>query len=250
MDKLNIFKSLDCLSWQDMLFVKETYEAMLLEVNDGTVYTSEEEFFKELLLRFKANKFLQVNPVETIGSLMRIPTYKQTENVIVPFEPNVVQKDIIRLIEDNERIVYPKYRCDGITSVLAAYIAVKSYLKRNTKTIFVAPNGSTRKFILERVGMFIDQLQKELAICPAKESLYKMRALEGITLYNGSRIKTFDGHDANVCRGFGDIDYFIIDECNLVKDEYQFRQHGELIVKDKGKFIETYTIEDKKRPQF
>ena len=159
---------------------------------------------------------------------MRIPTYKQTENVIVPFELNVVQKDIIRLIEDNERIVYPKYRCDGITSVLAAYIAVKSYLKRNTKTIFVAPNGSTRKFILERVGMFIDQLQTELAICPANESLYKMRALEGITLYNGSRIKTFDG-------------------CNFVKDEYQFRQHGELIVKDNGKFIETYTIEDKKR---
>ena len=179
--------------------------------------STEEEYYS--LLRESIAKKVSKKWPEIIQKSLWIRDRASKDITSVPFVFNKAQKAIVKTIEKqlyskgNKTIEINKTRQEGVTSLLAAFVAVNASISPNSSFLIYFPNQSMRMEFASTVSGFLLQLLTPTRLSSA------ICAQEGnstIRLFNGSKISY--ATKLTQTRGRS-VDYVIVDELGFVKEK-------------------------------
>lgn len=203
---------------------------------------TEEEYYS--LLRESIAKKVSKKWPEIIQKSLWIRDRATKDITSVPFVFNKAQKSFVKTIEEqlyskgNKTIEINKTRQEGVTSLLAAFVAVNASVMPNSSFLIYLPNQTMRSEFASTVSGFLLQL-----LIPAPSIMSLSSAIcteEGnstIRLFNGSKISY--ATKLTQTRGRS-VDYVIVDELGFVKEkitEDDFLGQLACCLKENGKLI-------------
>lgn len=200
--------------------------------------STEEEYYS--LLRESIAKKVSKKWPEIIQKSLWIRDRASKDITSVPFVFNKAQKAIVKTIEKqlyskgNKTIEINKTRQEGVTSLLAAFVAVNASISPNSSFLIYFPNQSMRMEFASTVSGFLLQLLTPTRLSSA------ICAQEGnstIRLFNGSKISY--ATKLTQTRGRS-VDYVIVDELGFVKEKVtkdDFLGQLACCLKENGKLI-------------
>ena len=220
------------LEWLSHLTAKDVSkirEILLTELANGEAFISSNDILRE----FKVSKYLELGTKELISKFLTIVDYRETPPVRKPFNLNSIQEETLKKIEtENGNIEISKARLEGISSIIEAFCAIKTYLEK-VSILFVTPNKQLGWHSRDKIVDFIDQLDLNLNLFSDKQ-LYVVKKQNEISLSNGSFIRFESSSNIRGIR----TDYIILDEEGFFKESFSMR---EIVVAIGGKVISTYT---------
>lgn len=238
---------LNYLDENDIRSILKIFSDVASDALNGKLDAATTDLHTEILTRFKAEQ-LRRRPMKELIGLMNVHNVKIDDTGArlekVPFILNKEQEFLLDRINKNRHVVYAKYRQEGITSLLAAYTAIKAYINPGAKIAFVNPYNNMNREVFAKILDFISQMQ---GISFTVGYTIHPHSHKMIKLLNGSEIWLFSECDKDKVRGLRDFDDVIIEETSLFKKYLSdFEESIVLILKPDGKLIETYTFIDKK----
>lgn len=150
-----------------------------------------------------------------------LETLDGTQGGIVPFILTPRQTDLIHSFEDGNHQVVVKYRQAGISTVTAAYIAIKVAfcdLKNPIRVVCIANKRTQAEEILDKIKIFMAQLPKWVwgnAYDYNKEidgHIIGKGSVQNIKTVNGCRLTAYAA-SKDAARGVSGVRYLIGDEC-------------------------------------
>ena len=220
------------LEWLSHLTAKDVSkirEILLTELANGEAFISSNDILRE----FKVSKYLELGTKELISKFLTIVDYRETPPVRKPFNLNSIQEETLKKIEtENGNIEISKARLEGISSIIEAFCAIKTYLEK-VSILFVTPNKQLGWHSRDKIVDFIDQLDLNLNLFSDKQ-LYVVKKQNEISLSNGSFIRFESSSNIRGIR----TDYIILDEEGFFKESFSMR---EIVAATGGKVISTYT---------
>lgn len=100
----------------------------------------------------------------------------RNENKSIPFKLNESQKDFLKLIESDDKIIrHSGIRNSGMTTLMEAYMAHKLITTNNIKMSFVSFNRNHSNNVLKNVTNIIAHCPKFLNITPLKDNISHKR---------------------------------------------------------------------------
>lgn len=180
---------------------------------------------------------------EIIEEFLSINVYNGNSLVKTQFVLNDVQQRLLNLIEEGyDKCGFGKYRIDGVTTLLCAWMAVRMYEEDNKKIAYIAPNMECVRQAFDKTMYFLEQLRAYKEMTP----LYKIASRSGktIELTNGSSVMFNSANSfINSARGRR-FDAVLMDEAGFYKNYPDIRN---LAVTNDGMIFETFTVADRKR---
>ena len=220
------------LEWLSHLTAKDVSkirEILLKALANGEAFISSNDILRE----FKVSKYLELGAKELISKFLTIVDYRETPPVRKSFNLNSIQEEALKKIEtENGNIEISKARLEGISSIIEAFCAIKTYLGK-VSILFVTPNKQLGWHSRDKIVDFIEQLDLNLNLFSDKQ-LYTVKKQNEISLSNGSFIRFESSSNIRGIR----TDYIILDEEGFFKESFSMR---EIVAAIGGKVISTYT---------
>ncbi|MBX6361024.1 MAG: AAA family ATPase [Acidobacterium ailaaui] len=169
------------------------------------------------------------SPVYFISNYCYITVGESKTATEMLFKPFDYQKEVLKIIEEKDRIIVNKARQIGFTTLISLYALHHILFKKNRNVIAIATKQEAAKNIIKKVKYAYDRLPKWLKI---DYSIYNRLEL---TLVNNSTIRAF-ASSGDVGRS-ETATMLIIDEAAMIKNIYEKYESLYGCVSDSGKLI-------------
>ena len=246
MEKISrLTDALNVLQWEDIAKIIHLFRSVTAaEENDIPMKT----VYERVLKQFKLAKYSEENVKDIIPEFLTIVSQK--DRVRTNFNLNESQVRILDEINNNKKFlsIY-KERVEGVSSVLAAFCAIRAYFKK-TEIFYINPTGALNQIARNRIIDFLEQLNSHLNLLSGESSMYLEKSPNAIRLSNGSAIYfRLQDNFHNFVRGHR-ADYVIIDEISFIKNALDTINAAKVAMADDGKIVTTETVREQHYESF